>query len=1083
MMSIGQLTLEISVCCALACIGCAQTTQGLIAGAILNVRDGNPIPHATVRYAQIEITNTGIRPAAADGRFALPLLPPGTYRIRVEAKGFQAQEIHQLTLPVAGSLDLVFKLRPIEEVWEQRERQNVFLPGNSVLVFFGPDVDLSRTASVEFDSGRNGILESTLSQVVDPVLIRELPLAGRDVYSILAIQPGIASDAATSRGLGLSVNGQRPSSTNFLLDGLENNNYLLSGPVTAVAPEAVQEYRVSTNNFSAEYGRTSGVVANAVTRSGGIAWHGLGYWYQKNDALNANDYQRNANREPRTPLKEIQPGFFVGGPLRKPGLFASAAVERLRFRSRRETEEIRLPSVQFVSQLRPDSLAAEMFRKYVPPSVAGTGTCNLGQGLAAETGCAGEFFVAPAASLDQTLALARVDRLFREGAHRVTFRGAATRVTRPDFSWSPYPDFVSPLTQKVTGLSLGWINAAQPGTTIEARFGWSADDLRFERANATLPGLAGPSGMWLPGSPLYYSYRNRTHNLEGAGNLMLTRHRHILKAGGGFLARAIDGYQTTGREGYYSFPSATAVATDQPSSASIAVSRQGSPDVVPEYNRDYRYRQWFGYLQGTWRATARFNTNYGVRYDNLGSPHNVGAQKDTVVALGAGSTLEDALRSAEGYRTPTVGDQRLYEPDNRNWAGRFGFALLLNASGRTVVRGAYGVFYDRPFDNLWQTLRHSAVQLGSVLLGRPWNYLEWVRAVPGALNNASRREIFQGVTLFQPALRSPYAQSTFVGIRHQATRNLSIEASAMGSLGRQLIATDLVNRAFGRANTDLADISYRSNQGNSNYYAGAAVVSYRGRRHYIQATYTLGHAIDNQSDALTGEYGDLGFAGSSGGQAFGQAAFSRQYDSRVDRGNSTFDQRHSFVALGVMELPSPGQESKLAFLLRDWRFSTLAAIRSGFPFTVFANTLLDVRRPRLINNRANLANPAVIYMMSPRDGGVMLLNRAAFSQPGAGELGTSGRNALTGPGFWNLDLSLARNFPWRHLGEAGRVTVRADAFNVVNHANLGTPVAVLSNSDFGVALFGRQGYDTGFPAVVPFRETARQLQLMVRIEF
>src|SRR5262249_11380380 len=138
---------------------------------------------------------------------------------------------------------------------------------------------------------------------------------------------GVTSDAATARGLGLSINGQRPSSSNYLLDGLENNNYLSTGPLTTVAPEAIQEYRVSTNNFSAEYGRTAGFVANAVTRSGGDAFHGIGYVFLKNDVLNSNGFQENLSGIRRTPDKEIQPGFVVGGPILTRRLFFSTSYE------------------------------------------------------------------------------------------------------------------------------------------------------------------------------------------------------------------------------------------------------------------------------------------------------------------------------------------------------------------------------------------------------------------------------------------------------------------------------------------------------------------------------------------------------------------------------------------------------------------------------------------------------------------------------------------------------------------------------------------------------------------------------------
>ena len=141
---------------------------------------------------------------------------------------------------------------------------------------------------------------------------------------MLVAQPTVSSDAGTSRGWGLAANGQRPSASNLLLDGLENNNYLVTGPLSAVAPESVQEYRVSVNNFSAEYGRTSGFLANAVTRSGGSAWHGTVYANWKNEALNANDFQNNRQGIPRTPIKEYQPGYFVGGPIVRETVFFRA---------------------------------------------------------------------------------------------------------------------------------------------------------------------------------------------------------------------------------------------------------------------------------------------------------------------------------------------------------------------------------------------------------------------------------------------------------------------------------------------------------------------------------------------------------------------------------------------------------------------------------------------------------------------------------------------------------------------------------------------------------------------------------------
>jgi hypothetical protein len=178
----------------------------------------------------------------------LPLLPPGQYRIHVTAAAYQPQDLQDLTLPVAARVDIDFRLRPLSDVWESGRYHSLFFPESAAVVtFFGPDVDPTRLGSFEPPRTTAGTLEAGVSAVIDPAEVRDLPLAGRDVYSTLVTEAGVTSDLSTARGLGLSIGGQRPTSSNFMLDGVENNNYLVTGPLMTVAPEAVQEYRVSTN--------------------------------------------------------------------------------------------------------------------------------------------------------------------------------------------------------------------------------------------------------------------------------------------------------------------------------------------------------------------------------------------------------------------------------------------------------------------------------------------------------------------------------------------------------------------------------------------------------------------------------------------------------------------------------------------------------------------------------------------------------------------------------------------------------------------------------------------------------------------
>jgi hypothetical protein len=167
----------------------------------------------------------------------------------------------------------------------------------------------------------------------------------------------------------------------------------------------------------------------------------------------------------------------------------------------------------------------------------------------------------------------------------------------------------------------------------------------------------------------------------------------------------------------------------------------------------------------------------------------------------------------------------------------------------------------------------------------------------------------------------------------------------------------------------------------------------------------------------------------------------------------------------------------------------MAAFRSGVPYTVQAAGLdQDIANGDgfVENQRANLINPATAILSSPRKatGGVYLLNQGAFALANSPSIvGNSGRNAFHGPGLYNIDLSLARSFSVPRLREGTRLTVRADAFNVLNHANLNNPDALVGSTTFGLATYGRQGTASGFPAVSPVNETARQFQLLVRVEF
>ncbi len=331
-----------------------------------------------------------------------------------------------------------------------------------------------------------------------------------------------------------------------------------------------------------------------------------------------------------------------------------------------------------------------------------------------------------------------------------------------------------------------------------------------------------------------------------------------------------------------------------------------------------------------------------------------------------------------------------------------------------------------------------------------------------------------------------------------------MEVNGQGSLGRKLSTTDALNRSVSpfdiyysdvRFNPGLPDLTYRANQGLSNYHALSILGRYRGTRNHFQWSYTWSHSVDNGGYLLGSGAYNFGFARQDTDtvtpNGFGlellyppQSVFSRQFDSSADRGNSDFDQRHSLVFFSIWDLPAL-TFSPVRFLFRNWRFSQLAAFRSGFPYNVRSfglnlPLLTPFGGPYIYNNRADIIDQGAARVDEPAYGGRLLLNEAAFRDPPHDRLGNLGRNAFRAPGFYNLDVSLSRAVALSRLGESTRLTFRADVFSVLNHPNLNVPRTILGASDFGLASFGR--LTTG-PSLTPLNDTARQIQLMLRLEF
>jgi hypothetical protein len=257
----------------------AQTTQGILRVIVWDGPDAKT--RSLLSGATVECTNaaTGEPRTAGEiskGNYYIADLSPGDYILKVGGEGsYQAHEIHGVAIPVAGQVRVEVSLEKIGATPE-RFAYRMFEGKNTPVAIreYGVDIESDRSTLVERIDTSDSPLEATRSDLISPRQLDALPLSGRDVFTLLLTEPGVTSDSGSVRSLGLAAGGQRPSSSNFLLDGIEFNNYLITGPLAFIPPEAVQEYRISTNNFSAEYGKTSGFLANVVTRYGGQRWTG-----------------------------------------------------------------------------------------------------------------------------------------------------------------------------------------------------------------------------------------------------------------------------------------------------------------------------------------------------------------------------------------------------------------------------------------------------------------------------------------------------------------------------------------------------------------------------------------------------------------------------------------------------------------------------------------------------------------------------------------------------------------------------------------------------------------------------------------
>lgn len=721
----------------------SQIDTGQISGT---VADSSGSVLADVTVAARNLGTNAVRTAVTtqNGTYTFPDLPVAKYQIRVEVAGFSTF-VQQAEVTVGGHIAVDAKLSV----------------GSTAQV-----------VEVSAEQGGSQVNSQTqeLSQIVGTEQVTELPSLTRNPYDFVAISGNVSSgdrsqghdQNSTSRGISFSLNGQRSSGTDILLDGVENIELFNDAVGQTVPIDSVQEYRVVTNNFSAQYGRASGGVVNVISKSGTNLLHGSLWEFNRLSAYTSNTYDNNANGIPKGNYTRNQFGFAVGGPIIKDKLFFFESTEWLRTRSSANSIVL-VPNPAFIALSSPSTQGYfAAYGKNQP--AANRGVITQGQILQGSNAKFGPAFsslpsstpvfdrvsfasptdAGGGAPTNQYSLNGRIDYNFTSKTQTYV-RYALQKFTNAngfDFS-SPYPEFnigdaainnsvlwnishiFGPHLLTNTKLSFTRFNIMQTYDKAQqntpALFFYNnatilGNSVEFPGFWSVNPGLSnglpfgGPENTLQWNQDLNYSHSN--HEMQFGAQVLYLQDNEAA----GFNSTATEQLGTdpaSSLEGFLTGTSALFEVAVNPKGALpcnqnyLTGAIQQTPDcsidtpvTQPAFARSNRFHDWAVYAQDSWKATQRLTLNYGLRYEYYGVQHNNNQNLDSNFYYGAGPGIAEMVRNGQILTTPNSPNHRLWNPSYGTVAPRVGFAYDLTGDGKTSIRGGFGISYERNFGNI-----------------------------------------------------------------------------------------------------------------------------------------------------------------------------------------------------------------------------------------------------------------------------------------------------------------------------------------------------------------------------------------------